>query len=167
LGLGTRHGKLYSPWYRLFQNWQSSLQNLGCMQTMPPFLYKVSPPLLLIVGCILSIVFPNVMACNVLGWTSHIIGYGMAFDTTHNAHIAPWREWYIEYGTCGDMCPKPTPFPAHMGWGKLGKWCHHMWRLEALAKKAHLGHVWVGLTCTPTLIVDGWANLCYCSHCPI
>jgi hypothetical protein len=54
----------------------------------------------------------------------------------------------------------------HMGWSRLGKWWHHMWRLEVLAKKTHLGHLWVGLISIPTLIADGWANLCYCSHYP-
>jgi hypothetical protein len=106
-----------------------------------------------------------VVACNVLGWTLHTIGYGMAFDTTHNTYVAPCREWCIEDVTCEDMCPKPTPPPTHMGWSKLGKWCHHMWRFEVLAKKTHLARVWVGLTYTPTPIVDCWANLCYCSHC--
>jgi hypothetical protein len=105
---------------------------------------------------------PNVVACNVLSWTLHIIGYGMVLNTTHNAYVAPWRKWCIKDG---DMCPKPTLPPTHMGWDRLGKWCHHMWRLEALAKKFHLGYVWVGLTCTPIIIVDGWVNLCYCSHC--
>ncbi len=53
---------------------------------------------------------PNVVACNVLGWALHTIGYGMALNTTHNTYVAPWREWCIEDGTCGDMCLKPTPF---------------------------------------------------------
>ncbi len=86
---------------------------------------------------------PNEVTCNVLGWTLHIMGYGTTFDITHNAYVAPWKEWCIVDGTCGDMCP--TQPPPHMGWSKLGKWCHHMWRLESLTKNAHLGHVWVGL----------------------
>jgi len=40
----------------------------------------------------------NVVACNVLGWTLHTIGYGMTFDITQNAYTAPCKEWCIEAG---------------------------------------------------------------------
>jgi len=95
----------------------------------------------------------NVVACNVLGWTLHTINYGMVFNTSHNVYIAPWRKCCIEDGTCGDVCPKPTPFPAHMSWSGLGKCCHHMWRLEDIGQKNPLG---------PCV---GWANLYSHSNC--
>jgi hypothetical protein len=61
--------------------------------------------------------------------------------------------------------PKTHPPLVHISWGKMGRWCHHMQRLEMLAKKIHFAHVWVGLTCIPTLSASGWANLLSCSHC--
>jgi len=42
------------------------------------------------------------------------ITYGMVFATTHIPYPTLWREWYVEDGTCGHMCLKPTPPPTHM-----------------------------------------------------
>ncbi len=103
---------------------------------MLSFPYKVNAPLPLICRCIFEVVFP--MWWHVMLFLEHgmHITYGMVFNITHILYLnAPWKAWGIEDGTCGDMCPKLTCPLAHSGWSRLGKWCHHMWRLEVLAKQ--------------------------------
>jgi len=52
----------------------------------------------------------------------------------------------IEDGTCGHMCPKPTPFRpiwVEANWVGGSIICQG----SSVGQKTHFAHMWVGLTC--------------------
>ncbi len=70
-------------------------------------------------------------------------------------------------GSCGGMCVNPppplTPIWVEVDWAGGAIICEGLKRWPKMPTWAVCG---LGLICTPTLIVDGWANLCYCSPLP-
>ncbi len=90
-----------------------------CMQTMPPFPYKVHPPFFPIARCILNIVFP--MWWHAMFWVEHCIQLAMEWRLTQHTMPTLHHEGndtlkMVHVGTCAQNPPPFQPIWVEVDW---------------------------------------------------